>query len=98
MQTQRELYNLTLFNQVTTAVENPGGDEPSKNVLVQFDEARRWDVTYGARISGADGHAEHELPESSEPDRAGHQSVDVFLQSEWQIWSERAGGTRRFAD
>jgi len=47
LQTQRELYNLTLFNQVTTAVENPGGDEPRKNVLVQFDEARRWNVTYG---------------------------------------------------
>jgi outer membrane protein assembly factor BamA len=47
LQTQRELYNLTLFNQVTTAVENPEGDEPRKNVLVQFDEARRWNVTYG---------------------------------------------------
>ena len=55
LQTQRELYNLTLFNQVTTAVENPGGDEPSKNVLVQFDEARRWDVTYGAGFQAQTG-------------------------------------------
>jgi outer membrane protein insertion porin family len=55
LQTQRELYNLTLFNQVTTAVENPGGDEPRKNVLVQFDEARRWDVTYGAGLQAQTG-------------------------------------------
>jgi outer membrane protein insertion porin family len=55
LQSQRELYNLTLFNQVTTAVENPGGDETRKNVLVQFDEARRWDVTYGGGLQAQTG-------------------------------------------
>ncbi|HEX4310293.1 MAG TPA: POTRA domain-containing protein [Acidobacteriaceae bacterium] len=55
LQTQRDLYNLTLFNQVTTAVENPGGDEPRKNVLIQFDEARRWDVTYGGGFQAQTG-------------------------------------------
>jgi len=55
LQTQRDLYNLTLFNQVTTAVENPTGDEPRKNVLVQFDEARRWDVTYGGGLQAQTG-------------------------------------------
>lgn len=55
LQTQRDLYNLTLFNQVQTAVENPGGDEPRKNVLVQFDEARRWDVTYGGGLQAQTG-------------------------------------------
>ncbi|HEY1499838.1 MAG TPA: POTRA domain-containing protein [Acidobacteriaceae bacterium] len=55
LQTQRDLYNLTLFNQVTTAVENPGGDEPKKNVLIQFDEARRWDVTYGGGFQAQTG-------------------------------------------
>ena len=57
LQTQRDLYNLTLFNQVTTAVENPGGDEPRKNVLIQFDEARRWDVTYGGGFQAQTGTA-----------------------------------------
>jgi outer membrane protein insertion porin family len=28
-------------------VQNPNGDAPDKNVLVQLTEARRWDVTYG---------------------------------------------------
>jgi len=44
--TQRNLYNLALFNEVNAAVQNPTGDAPSKNVLVQITEAKRWDVTY----------------------------------------------------
>ena len=55
LESQRNLYNLTLFNQVTTAVENPEGEEPRKNVLVQFDEARRWDVTYGGGFQAQTG-------------------------------------------
>lgn len=47
LQTQRNLYNLALFNEVNTAVQNPTGDAPEKNVLVQITEAKRWDVTYG---------------------------------------------------
>ncbi len=45
--TQRSLYNLALFNEVNTAVQNPDGTAVRKNVLVQLTEARRWDVTYG---------------------------------------------------
>ena len=45
--TQRKLYDLTLFNGVNTAVQNPSGDELRKNVLIQFTEAKRWDVNYG---------------------------------------------------
>ncbi|HEY4008999.1 MAG TPA: POTRA domain-containing protein [Acidobacteriaceae bacterium] len=46
LQTQRNLYNLALFNEVNTAVQNPTGDAPTKTVLVQLTEAKRWDVTY----------------------------------------------------
>ncbi len=45
--TQRNLYNLALFNEVVAAVQNPTGDAPEKNILVQLTEAKRWDVTYG---------------------------------------------------
>jgi outer membrane protein assembly complex protein YaeT len=45
--TQRNLYDLTLFNEVNTAVENPSGGEPYKNILLQAVEARRWVLTYG---------------------------------------------------
>jgi outer membrane protein assembly complex protein YaeT len=47
LQTQRNLYNLALFNEVNAAAQNPTGDAPAKNVLVQITEAKRWDVTYG---------------------------------------------------
>jgi outer membrane protein insertion porin family len=47
LQTQRNLYGVTLFNEVVTAVQNPTGDAPQKNVLVQVTEAKRWNVTYG---------------------------------------------------
>jgi len=47
LETQRRLYNLAVFNEVNAAVQNPGGDDPTKNVLLQLTEARRWDVTYG---------------------------------------------------
>jgi len=47
LETQRNLYNIALFNEVVTAVQNPAGDAPRKNVLVQMSEAKRWNVTYG---------------------------------------------------
>ncbi len=54
--TQRRLYDLTLFNGVTTAVQNPSGDELRKNVLIQFKEAKRWDVNYGFGIQAQTGN------------------------------------------
>ena len=47
LETQRNLYNLALFNEVVASVQNPQGHTPEKNVLVQLTEAKRWDVTYG---------------------------------------------------
>jgi outer membrane protein insertion porin family len=47
LETQRSLYDLALFNEVNTAIQNPAGDELRKNVLLQLTEARRWDINYG---------------------------------------------------
>ncbi len=47
LETQRNLYNFALFNEVDAAVENPNGVEARKNVLLQTTEARRWTLTYG---------------------------------------------------
>jgi len=46
-ETQRNLYDLALFNEVDAAVENPAGGETSKTVLLQATEARRYVLTYG---------------------------------------------------
>ena len=45
--TQRNLYEFALFNEVDTAVQNPNGGDTRKTVLVQAVEARRWALTYG---------------------------------------------------
>ena len=55
LDTQRRLYDLALFNQVNTAVQNPDGDDSLKNVLLQLTEARRWDVTYGFGLEAQTG-------------------------------------------
>jgi outer membrane protein insertion porin family len=47
LNTQTRLYNLGIFSQVDTAVQNPEGSDPQKNVLVQVSEARRYTFTYG---------------------------------------------------
>lgn len=46
-QTQRNLYEFALFNEVDTAVENPAGAQTRKAVLINLTEARRWALTYG---------------------------------------------------
>ena len=48
LDTQTRLYNLGIFSQVDTAVQNPEGTDPLKNVLVQLQEAKRYTFTYGA--------------------------------------------------
>ncbi len=56
--TQRRLYDLGVFNAVNMAVQNPDGQARYKDVFLQFEEARRWNFTYGLGIeiqSGAFG-------------------------------------------
>jgi outer membrane protein assembly complex protein YaeT len=47
LETQRNLYEYALFNEIDTAIENPSGGETYKTVLLQAVEARRWALTYG---------------------------------------------------
>ena len=44
---QRRLYDLGIFSHVTTAVQNPNGDEEDKYVLFDVDEARHYSFTFG---------------------------------------------------
>jgi outer membrane protein assembly complex protein YaeT len=46
-QTQSNLYEYALFNEINVAVQNPTGEETHKTVLLQATEARRWTFTYG---------------------------------------------------
>jgi outer membrane protein insertion porin family len=47
LEMQRRLYDLALFNEVNTAIQNPNGDESYKNILLNLTEAKRWDISYG---------------------------------------------------
>jgi outer membrane protein insertion porin family len=47
LESQRRLYDLGLFNEVDTAIQNPEGTESRKNVLVTTREARRYTFDYG---------------------------------------------------
>ena len=48
LRTQQKLYDLGIFSQVDTAVQDPEGAEPRKNVLVGVQEAKRYTFNYGA--------------------------------------------------
>jgi len=47
LNTQTSLYDLGIFSQVDTAVQNPDGTDPTKNVLVDLHEAKRYTFNYG---------------------------------------------------
>jgi outer membrane protein insertion porin family len=47
LQTQQRLYDLGIFSEVDTAVQNPNGEETQKNVLVDAEEAKRYTFLYG---------------------------------------------------
>jgi len=56
-ESQQRLYDLGIFSKVQTAIQNPGGDEDEKYVLLQVDEGSRYSYTIGfgaqlARIGG----------------------------------------------
>jgi outer membrane protein assembly complex protein YaeT len=55
MDTQRNLYDFALFNEIDTAIENPSGEEVNKTVLLQATEARRWALTYGGGLEAQTG-------------------------------------------
>jgi outer membrane protein insertion porin family len=50
LDTQTKLYDLGIFSQVDTAVQNPDGADTRKNVLVQVQEAKRYTFTYAGGL------------------------------------------------
>ena len=44
---QRRLYDLGIFARVDTAIQNPDGEEPTKDVLYAVEEAHRYSFTVG---------------------------------------------------
>ena len=59
LETQRNLYEFALFNEIDTAVQNPNGGETNKTILLQAVEARRWTLTYGAGFETQTGQPQN---------------------------------------
>jgi len=57
--TQRNLYDFALFNEVNAAIENPDGASTRKTVLLQAVEARRWTLTYGFGFEAQTGQPQN---------------------------------------
>ncbi len=57
-ESQRRLYDLGLFKQVDTAIQNPEGTESRKNVLVTASEAERYTFDYGVGFEFQTGQPE----------------------------------------
>lgn len=68
---QRQMYDLALFNEVNTAIQNPAGDQQRKNVLLQFTEARRWDLSYGVGFQVQTGNPSNNCPNTPPPSAGG---------------------------
>lgn len=47
VESQRQLYNLGIFNRVTIQPQNPAGSNPQKNVVALVEEAKRYTLAYG---------------------------------------------------
>ena len=56
-ESQQKLYDLSIFSKVQTAIQNPSGDESSKNVLYVLDEANKYsfNVGFGAELARIGG-------------------------------------------
>jgi outer membrane protein insertion porin family len=81
--TQSKLYDLGIFRQVDTGVQNPEGSDPQKNVLVQVEEAKRYTFTYGIGL-------EFETGQPSGTNSAG--STGVSPRVEFDITRLNVGG------
>ncbi len=58
LQTERRLYDLGIFAKVDMTVQNPDGEEPDRNLLLQLEESKKYSISAGfglevARIGGS---------------------------------------------
>jgi outer membrane protein insertion porin family len=64
LETQRRLYDLGIFSEVNTAIQNPDGDTQNKYVIYQMDEANKYSIAtgVGAQIGRIGGGSNLDAP------------------------------------
>jgi len=69
--TQRRLYNLSVFNRVQIEPQNPAGTDPDKTVIVDLQEGKRYTIGYGVGFEvqqiGASCSSKTSTPPSCNP-------------------------------
>jgi len=69
--TQRRLYNLSVFNRVQIEPQNPAGSDPDKTVIVDLQEGKRYTIGYGVGFEvqqiGASCSSKTSTPPSCNP-------------------------------
>ncbi len=92
LDTQTRLYDLGIFSQVDTAVQNPDGTDPQKNVLVQVQEAKRYTFTYGVGLEFQTGEPAGENQPGVSP-RVGFDvtRLNVFGRNETLVFQSHVG-------
>lgn len=77
LDSQNNLYNLGLFNQVDMAVQNPDGDATHKNVNFQMSEAKRYTFNYGLGLEVQTGQPAGVSNPQGKPGASPRVSFDV---------------------
>jgi len=85
LETQRRLYNLQIFARVDAALQNPGGREQDKYVLLDFEESRRYSLTtgFGAQIEKIGGDPLSFEAPAGKPGFSPRVSFDVVRNNLW---------------
>ena len=77
LDSQRRLYDMGIFNEVSVAVQNPEGETTSKNVNFQLSEARRYTFNYGLGLEVQTGQPSGLFNPQGETGVSGRVSFDV---------------------
>ena len=84
LESQRRLYDLGLFKQVDTAIQNPEGTESRKNVLVTAREAERYTFDYGVGFEFQTGQPSVGTNQPLGADRRqSHECLSASAASTW---------------
>lgn len=85
LETQQRLYNLQVFAKVDAALQNPGGQEREKYVLLDFDESRRYSLTtgFGAQIEKIGGDPLSFEAPAGKPGFSPRVSLDIVRSNLW---------------
>ncbi|MHB1856157.1 MAG: POTRA domain-containing protein [Acidobacteriaceae bacterium] len=79
LDTQKQLYNLALFNEVDTGIVNPHGTAPQKDVLVNVTEAHRWNYDYGFGFEVQTGNPQTNCPTAASLIELGVANPNSFV-------------------